>query len=141
MANLNKVMLIGRLTREPETRTTGGGTTITKFGFAVDNKKKNQQTGQYDNDPVFLDMVAFGKTADMVTQYLHKGIEAYIEGRLQLEKWTDKGSNQQRSKVSIIVDNVQFLGGKKQEQRQERSDGGDDYADAPVSEDMADVPF
>lgn len=125
MANLNKVMLIGRLTRDPETRTTGGGTTVAKFGFAVDNKKKNQQTGQYDNDPVFLDMVAFGKTAD-------------IEGRLQLEKWTDKASNQQRSKVSVVVDNVQFLGGKKQEQRQE-----DDSYGEPVGANSAgpDVPF
>ena len=131
-------MLIGRLTREPETRTSAGGMTVTKFGFAVDNKKKNQQTGQYDNDPVFLDAVAFGKMADLVTQYLHKGNEAFIEGHLQLEKWTDKTSNQQRSKVSIVVDSVQFLGGKKQEQR---SEGGDDYVDAPVAGNMADVPF
>src|SRR4051795_9539405 len=78
MANLNKVMLIGRLTRDPEVRTFSNGGKVAKFGFAVNNRRKNQQTGQYEDEPVFLDVDAFNwgdkrKLADLVEQYLRKG--------------------------------------------------------------------
>ena len=78
MANLNKVMLIGRLTRDPEMRTFANGGKVAKFGFAVNNRKKNQQTGQWEDEPVFLDVEAFNretgrKLADLVEQYLRKG--------------------------------------------------------------------
>src|SRR3954447_10189764 len=113
MANLNKVMLIGRLTRDPEMRTFSNGGKVAKFGFAVNNRKKNQQTGQWEDEAVFLDVEAFnrgetGKTADLVDQYLHKGHEAFIEGHLQLDQWTAQ-DGQKRSKLKIVVDNVQFL--------------------------------
>ena len=78
MANLNKVMLIGRLTRDPEVRTFANGGKVAKFGFAVNNRKKNQPTGQWEDEPVFLDVEAFNrengrKLADLVEQYLKKG--------------------------------------------------------------------
>src|SRR6266542_3345211 len=118
MANLNKVMLIGRLTRDPEIRTFTNGGKVAKFGFAVNNRKKNQSTGQWEDDPVFLDVEAFnrgetGKQADLVEQYLHKGHQAYIEGHLQLDQWTDKNDGQKRSKLKIVMDNVQFLEPRK----------------------------
>jgi single-strand DNA-binding protein len=114
MANLNKVMLIGRLTRDPEVRMFSNGGKVAAFGFAVNNRKKNQQTGQWEDEPCFLDCEAFnrgefGKTADLIEQYLHKGNQAYIEGHLKLDQWADKQTGDKRSKLKIVVDNVQFL--------------------------------
>jgi single-strand DNA-binding protein len=112
MANLNKVLLIGRLTRDPELRTFSNGGKVAKFGFAVNNRKKNSQTGEWEDVPVFLDVEAFnrgdlGKTADRVEQYLRKGMQVFIEGHLVLDQWTTE-SGEKRSKLKIVVDNWQF---------------------------------
>ena len=117
MANLNKVMLIGRLTRDPETRTFSNGGKVAKIGFAVNNRKKNQQTGEWEDDPCFLDVEAFNretgrKFADLVEQYLKKGTQVYIEGNLVLDQWTDK-DGQKRSKLKIVMQDMQFLDGKR----------------------------
>src|SRR5712671_2329707 len=95
MANLNKVMLIGRLTRDPEVRVFSNGGKVAHFGFAVNNRKKNQATGQWEDEPVFLDCDAFnrgdfGKTADLVEQFLRKGHQTFIEGHLVLDQWTSQ---------------------------------------------------
>jgi single-strand DNA-binding protein len=113
MANLNKVMLIGRLTRDPEVRTFGTGGKVAAFGFAVTNRKKNQQTGEWEDDPMFIDVDAFNresgrKLADLVEQYLKKGHQAYIEGSLKLDQWTDK-EGQKRSKLKLVLHDMQFL--------------------------------
>src|SRR5437763_8694433 len=112
MANLNKVMLIGRLTRDPESRTFSNGGKVCKFGFAVNNKKKNQQTGQWEDDPVFLDVDVFnrgenGTLADRVEQTLRKGQQIFIEGHLRMDKWQQDGQN--RSKLLVVMDNFQYL--------------------------------
>jgi len=119
MANLNKVMLIGRLTRDPESRTFANGGKVCSFGFAVNNRKKNQQTGQWDDEPVFLDVKCFNretgrKLADTCEQYLRKGNQAFIEGHLVMESWEAKDGGGKRSKLVVILDDVQFLE-KKQE--------------------------
>src|SRR6187200_3095789 len=93
MANLYKVMLIGRLTRDPEVRIFANGGKVAKFGFAVNNRRKNQQTGQFEDEPVFIDVDAFnrgefGKLADNVEHYLHKGNQVFLEGHLKLDQWT-----------------------------------------------------
>src|SRR5262245_24752845 len=113
MANLNKVMLIGRLTRDPETRVFANGGKVAKFGFAVNNRKKNPTTGQWEDDPVFIDVDAFnrgdfGKKADLVEQYLRKGHQVFIEGHLQLDQWTAT-DGQKRSKLKVVLDDLQFL--------------------------------
>jgi len=113
MANLNKVMLIGRLTRDPEVRTFSNGGKVAKFGFAVNNRRKNSSTGQWEDEPVFLDVEAFnrgenGRQADLIEQGLHKGNQVFIEGHLQLDQWTAQ-DGQKRSKLKIVVDNFQFL--------------------------------
>lgn len=120
MANLNKVMLIGRLTRDPEVRMFSNGGKVAKFGFAVNNRRKNSQTGQWEDEPVFLDIEAFnrgefGKQADLVEQHLHKGSQVFIEGHLQLDQWTGQ-DGQKRSKLKIVMENMQFL--------EPRQDGG-----------------
>jgi single-strand DNA-binding protein len=114
MANLNKVMLIGRLTRDPEMRSFSTGGKVAKFGFAVNNRRKNATSGQWEDEPVFLDIEAFNRgesgrqLADLVEQYLRKGNQAYIEGHLQLDQWTAQ-DGQKRSKLKIVLDNLQFL--------------------------------
>jgi single-strand DNA-binding protein len=113
MANLNKVMLIGRLTRDPEMRTFSNGGKVASFGFAVNNRKKNQTTGEWESEPVFVDVKAFNRQtgrqlADVVEQYLHKGNQAYIEGHLVLEQWTSQ-DGQKQSKLRVVLDELQFL--------------------------------
>jgi single-strand DNA-binding protein len=129
MANLNKVMLIGRLTRDPESRTFSNGGKVAKFGFAVNNRKKNQSTGQWEDDPVFIDCEIFnrgelGKQADMVEQNLRKGQQVFLEGHLRLDQWTSQ-DGQKRSRLLVVVDNFQYL--------EPRSDGGGGGGSRPAA--------
>src|ERR1700675_294347 len=101
MANLNKVLLIGRLTRDPEMVAFANGGRVAKFGFAVNNRRKNQSTGQFEDEPVFLDVEAYNrdngrKLADLVEQYLKKGHQAYLECSMKLDTWNDKTSGEKR---------------------------------------------
>lgn len=118
MANLNKVMLIGRLTRDPEMRTFATGGKVARFGFAVNNRRKNTQTGQWDDEPVFIDVEAFNarsdtgrQLADQVEQYLTKGRQIFIEGHLRLDQWTGQ-DGQKRSMLRVVMENYQFLDSK-----------------------------
>src|SRR5947209_18577139 len=124
MANVNKVILIGRLTRDPEVRTFSTGGKVAKFGFAVTNRKKNTQTGQWEDEPMFIDCEAynrgeFGKTADVIEQYLRKGSQVYLEGRLHLDQWEDKNGGGKRSKHKIVAETIQLL-----DPRQDGQGGG-----------------
>ena len=114
MANLNKVMLIGRLTRDPEMKTFSNGGKVANIGFAVNNRRKNPQSGQWEEVPVWLDLKAFNrdtgrKMADLIEKYLRKGSQAYVEGHLVLEEWTSKEGGEKRSKMVIYVDEIEFL--------------------------------
>jgi single-strand DNA-binding protein len=126
MANVNKVFLIGRLTRDPESRTFSTGGKVTHFGFAVTNRKRNPSTGQWEDEPMFIDVKVFnrgeqGRQADLAADSLRKGHQAFLEGRLVLETWEDKQSGQKRSKHVVVVDNFQFL------ERREDGAGGSRY--------------
>lgn len=116
MGSLNKVILLGRATRDPEVRTFGGGGKVANFGFAVDNRKKDSATGEWVKDPCFLDCKAFSgqysKLADTVENYVRKGKEVVIEGHLVMETWEDKNGGGKRSNLVVVVDNVQFVGPK-----------------------------
>lgn len=123
MANLNKVMLIGRLTRDPEVRMFSNGGKVAKFGFAVNNPKKNQQTGQWETEAVFIDVEVFnrgefGKKADLVEQSLRKGSQIFIDGHLVLNQWTGQ-DGKKNSKLLVVVDNFEFL-----DARRDGQDGG-----------------
>jgi single-strand DNA-binding protein len=114
MANLNKVMLIGRLTRDPEARVFPNGGKVARFGFAVNNRKKNAQTGQWEDDPVFLECEVFnrgetGTLADRMEQSVRKGQQVFIEGHLKLDQWNDKTTGDKRSMLKVVVDNFQYL--------------------------------
>jgi single-strand DNA-binding protein len=128
MANLNKVMLIGRLTRDTESRTFASGGKVVKFGFAVNNRRKNNQTGQWEDDPVFLDCEIFnrgeqGRQADTLEQSVRKGHQVFLEGHLRMDQWTSQ-EGQKRSKLVVVVDNFQFL--------ERREDGGAPRPAAPA---------
>jgi single-strand DNA-binding protein len=111
MANLNKVMLIGRLTRDPEPIQAGRGGA--KFGFAVNNSRRNPDTQQWEDVPVFIDMEIWNgemsKQADRVLQTLRKGQQVFIEGRLKMDTWEDKNGGGKRSALRVVVENFQYL--------------------------------
>lgn len=111
MAYLNKVFLIGNITRDPELRVTPKGTSIAAFGLAINRQSKNAD-GSHADEVTFVDIEAWGKQADLVAKYLAKGAPCMIEGRLKLDEWTDKTSGQKRHRLKVVLDNVQFLGRK-----------------------------
>lgn len=109
MASLNKVMLIGNLTRDPELRHTPRGAAVTDISIAI-NRVWRDDNGQKQEETTFVDVTAWGRTAETIHQYLHKGSPIYLEGRLHLETWDDKANGQKRSKMKVIAEAVQFLG-------------------------------
>lgn len=107
-------MLIGRLTRDPEIKTFGNGGKVANVGFAVNNRKKNKDSGQWEDVPVWIDLKAFNretgrKTADLIESSLKKGQQIYVEGHLVLEEWTGKEDGKKMSKMVVYVDDFQFL--------------------------------
>lgn len=148
MANLNKVMLIGRLTRDPEVRTFTNGGKVAKFGFAVNYliQKRNPTTGEWEGgETAFVEIEAFNRPngrqlADLVEQRLRKGQQVFLEGRLRLNEWTDK-EGQKRSKLLVVVDNLEFLeargeGGGGEGYRSQRP-AGSGYRSGPSPESSA----
>lgn len=109
MASLNKVFLIGNLTRDPELRVTPKGTAICQFGLAV-NRQFKDDSGATRDETTFVDIEAWGKQGELVAKYLGKGSQCMVEGRLKLDQWEDKTSGQKRSRLKVVLDNVQFLG-------------------------------
>lgn len=119
MANLNKVLLIGRLTRDPETRTTGSGSTVVSFGLAVNRNYTRRDSGERVEETTFVDVEAWGRTGETIARYMRKGRQIFIEGRLKLDTWERDG--QRRSKLSIVCENFQFI------DSQQGGGGGGDY--------------
>ena len=111
MANLNKVMLIGNLTRDPELRHTPKGTAVSEISLAIKRIWNNEQ-GQKQEDVTYVDVTLWGRQAEVAQQYLTKGSPAYIEGRLQLDSWDDKETGKKRSKLKIVGEVLQLLGSK-----------------------------
>jgi single-strand DNA-binding protein len=108
MAYLNKVLLIGNLTRDPELRVTPKGTAVCQFGLAV-NRQYKDESGASRDETAFIDIEAWGKQGELVSKYLQKGSPAFIEGRLRFDSWEDKQSGQKRNKLKVVLENVQFL--------------------------------
>ena len=110
MACLNKVMLIGNLTRDPELRYTPQGTAVTSFGLAC-NRRWKGQNGEEREETLFVDLNAFGRQAEVISEYMSKGRLIFVEGRLKLDQWQDKETGAKRSKLVVTVENFEFLGG------------------------------
>jgi len=119
---VNSVMLLGRLTRDVEGRNFQNGGKVAAFGLAVNGRKKNPTTQQWEDDPVFIDCELFGSAehsvkADLALSSLHKGSLIFLEGRLKLDQWTDQQGGK-RSKLKVVVEDFQFLEPKPQGQQQ-----------------------
>ncbi len=124
MASLNKVILIGNLTRDPEVRYTPKGQAVCDISIAV-NRKWRDEAGNQHEEVTYVEIVVWGKQAENCGQYLRKGSSACFEGRLQQESWEDKQTGQKRSKMCVVAEAVQFLSSPNREggQQQERGYG------------------
>jgi len=165
MASLNRVTLIGRLTDNPEPPRTlpNSGNRVVKFRFAVGRSKKNQQTGQWENDPnpLYIDCEAFTRDnftrlVDVITNYCKKGSQILVEGELRYDTWDDKTTGQKRSKHKIVVNNIELLdtrgsdGGGEGQSRPAPARtsagggggrGGEEFHDEPPANSGEDIPF
>ncbi len=111
MPNLNKVFLMGNLVRDPELRVTPKGTSICSFGLAI-NRSFKMESGEQREEVLFVDCEAWGKQGEVIAKYLTKGRPLYVEGRLRLDTWQDKTTNEKRSRMKVVLDQFQFLGEK-----------------------------
>jgi single-strand DNA-binding protein len=113
MANLNKVMLIGNLTRDPETKPVKSGS-LTTFSIAV-NRNYTTAAGEKKEETTFVDIESWGKQAELIAKYMKKGRPIFVEGRLKLDKWEDKETKKNRSALSVVMEDFQFIDTKKDE--------------------------
>jgi single-strand DNA-binding protein len=114
MAAFNKVILCGNLTRDPQLKQLPSNTQLAEFGLAI-NRRFKTSTGEDREEVCFVDCTAFGKQAEVIAQYCQKGKALLVEGRLKYETWDDKRGLGNRSKLSVVVENFQFIGGKLDE--------------------------
>jgi single-strand DNA-binding protein len=120
MPSLNKVILMGNVTRDPELKNTHGGTAVTSLSLAVNRSWFDKQTNQRREEVDFIEVTLWGRTAEIACQYLAKGRPVLIEGRLQLDSWEDKETREKRYKLKVVGENLQLLGGKGDRQQSEQ---------------------
>jgi len=108
MASLNKVFLMGNLTRDPELRYTSSGTAVANFGMAI-NRRWTSPDGQERDETCFVELTIYGRRAEVICEYLTKGSPLFVEGRLQLDQWEDQ-NGQKRSRLRVVVENFEFIG-------------------------------
>ena len=148
MANLNKVMLLGNLTRDPELRHTPKGSAVADLGVAV-NRKVSDGNGGWKDETTFIDVTVWGNSAENAQKYLSKGRGVFIEGRLQMVMWDDKATGQKRTKLKVVADSLQFLpdgkgGGARSSQGGDDSSSSRQGGSAAPMDDYAeedDIPF
>lgn len=134
MANLNKVQIIGRLGRDPESKTLPNGDAVTNFSIAISEKWNDKNTGEKREQTEWVNVVAFRKLGEIAAKYLRKGSSIYVEGKLKTRKWQDKNGND-RYTTEVVADAFQMLGGKRDEQASQ--DNSHDQGDAVDD----DIPF
>jgi single-strand DNA-binding protein len=139
MASFNKVILVGNLTRDPQVKRTPAGQAVTELGLAVNRTWWDKQANQKKEETTFVDVTLWGRDAEVAGEYLSKGRPVLIEGRLQLDSWEDKQTGQKRSKLRVVCERMQMLGGRGEgggggggggrgsSQSDSYSPGGDDY--------------
>ena len=132
--NINRVVLTGNLTRDPELRSTPEGLAICKLGIAVNTRRKNGSTGMWEEKPNYFRVTVFGRQAESCNQFLRKGRPVAIDGRLEWSSWESEG--QKRESIDIIADTVQFLGG-----RDDAANGNGNGFSSSVRAAESDVPI
>jgi single-strand DNA-binding protein len=145
MASLNKVFLIGNLTSDPELRHTPGGVPVADLTIAI-NREYSSKDGERKTEVTYIDLVVWSRLAENCTQYLAKGRPIMVEGRLQLDTWENQ-QGEKRSKLRVVAENIQFLGGKPREGSEEKTAKPRELAhaneDASPTENIGedDIPF
>ena len=155
MASVNKVILIGNCTRDPEVRYTPKGTAVADIGMAM-NRYFSSDGGEKREETTFVDVTLWGRQAEVAGEYLKKGRPVYIEGRLQLDSWEDKNTGEKRNKLKVVGEQMQLLGsregggGSSPQQREENaqsnqsapeSSEGNDGAQFETDSEEDDIPF
>jgi len=152
---VNKVLLLGNLGKDPELRTTAGGMTVASFSLATADRQKDQQ-GNWTDKTEWHNLVAFGRTAEIIRDYVKKGSQIYVEGKIQTRSWDDKTSGEKKYRTEILVNDLTLLGGGSGRSEGGTSSGGyakssstsyaataatpaNDYADQQITDD--DIPF
>lgn len=115
--SINRVLISGNLTKDGELRSTSGGTQVLAFGVAVNDRRKNAQTGEWEDYPNFVDCTMFGNRAGSIAMFMKKGTKVAIEGKLRYSKWQDNAGNN-RSKLEVVVDEIEFMSAKSQQPAQ-----------------------
>ena len=136
--SINRVIISGNLTRDPELRSTAGGMPVLGFGVAVNDRRKNQQTGEWEDYPNFIDCTMFGARAEALSRYLNKGTKVSIEGKLRWSQWEREG--QKRSKIEVIVDELEFMSSRGDSSSYGGGMGGGYSAPAPAAPAYAPAP-
>lgn len=137
--SINKVIITGNLTRDPELRATAGGMNVLKMGVAVNDRRKNQSTGEWEEVPNFVDVTVFGNRAEPLSRFLSKGSKVAIEGKLRWSQW-ESPQGEKRSKLEVVADEVEFMSSRDGGSR----DGGGytPPVDAPSPDlDGEEIPF
>ena len=129
-ASVNKVFLLGNLTRDPELRYTAGGAALTTLGIAV-NRSYTTKDGERRDEVTFVDVTVWNRMAENCAQYLKKGRSVHVEGYLKLDSWDDKDTGKKRTQLQVVADQVQFLGGPRDEAGSSPSSDRDEEAPAP----------
>lgn len=132
--SINRVIISGNLTRDPELRSTASGMPVLGFGVAVNDRRRNQQTGEWEDYPNFIDCTMFGARAESVSRFLSKGSKVAIEGKLRWSQWERDG--QKRSKIEVIVDEIEFMTSRNDSSRNNTAPMNQQYS-APVSAPVA----
>ena len=109
MPSLNKVLLMGNLTRDPELRVTPKGTPICQFALAI-NRKFKMESGESREEVIYVDVEAWGKQGETIAKYVTKGRPLFVEGRLRLDQWEDKNTKEKRSRMKVVLEAFEFLG-------------------------------
>jgi single-strand DNA-binding protein len=112
--SINRVIISGNLTRDPELRSTASGMAVLSMGVAVNDRRRNQQTGEWEDYPNFVDCTMFGSRAESLSRFLSKGTKVTIEGKLRWSQWERDG--QKRSKLEVVVDDVEFMSSRNSQQ-------------------------
>lgn len=131
MPTVNKVFLMGNVTRDPQVRYTPGGTAVCELGLAVNESWFDKQSGEKREKAVFVDVTLWGRTAEVAGEYVKKGKAVHIEGKLDLDQWEDKDTGKKRSKLKVTGERMQMLGGRSAEDQRPASDS---YGEEPQTE-------
>ena len=132
--SINRVIISGNLTRDPELRNTAGGVSILGFGVAVNDRRRNAQTGEWEDYPNYIDCTMFGARAESLSRILTKGMKVSIEGKLRWSQWEKKDTGEKRSKIEVIVDELEFMSSRNSGGAGDYSNGGSrSYGATPVA--------